>query len=302
MKNERKTEIKVGITTLLALIIFIWLMGWAKNFMISSNDMELVINFDNVSGLEVDDNVTVLGLKKGFVKDIYLDNNKIVVVISIDENIDLRKDAKFFLASTDVMGGKKIEIVPGISDETLNWEEVQSGIFQPDLSSLMGTIGEMKEDFMTIVNEFKITLTSVNTYLADDKLKDEFISSFENFHSLTEKLNLMLDENGENLSIITKNTAELTSNANSFFTKNNEDITYSVKKLGSVLNEADSLFNRLNSFSKEIKEQKNNIGKALYNDSLMVNISNVLSDMKILTEIILQQIQEDGVKVDANIW
>ena len=108
MRNERKAEIKVGITTLLSLIVFIWIMGWSKNFLRTSSDVEINIMFDNVSGLEFDDDVTIRGLRKGFVKDILLDRNIIIVKISVDQSVDLRKDAVFWLATVDLMGGKKI--------------------------------------------------------------------------------------------------------------------------------------------------------------------------------------------------
>ena len=117
MRNERKAEIKVGITTIISLIIFIWIMGWSKNLIRTSSDVEINIIFDNVSGLELDDDVTIRGLRKGFVKDIILDRNIIIVKISIDQNVDLRKDAVFWLATVDLMGGKKIEIIPGIVNE-----------------------------------------------------------------------------------------------------------------------------------------------------------------------------------------
>jgi ABC-type transporter Mla subunit MlaD len=302
MRSERKAEIKVGITTILSLIIFVWLMGWAKNFMVSADDVEFNIIFDNVSGLEIDDDVTVRGLRKGFVKDIYLDKNIIIVKISIDDKVDLRKDAEFLLATMDLMGGKKIEIIPGIQNELLDREATHTGIFLPDLSSLMGTMGEMKEDLMTIVKDVKITLTSINDYLTDDNLKTDIKISMSNLHSLSAKLDLMLTENRDNISTITRNTAELTADARELLDENKEDISVSIGKLSAVLTESDSLIKKFNYLTAETMEGKNNLGKALYNDSLMVDLTSTLSDMKLLIKIILEQMKEDGVKVDANIW
>ena len=36
MRNPRAPEIKVGITVLLGILVFIWVLGWAKNFTLSS--------------------------------------------------------------------------------------------------------------------------------------------------------------------------------------------------------------------------------------------------------------------------
>jgi len=302
MKNERKAEIKVGITTVLSLIIFLWLMGWAKNFMVSSDDIELNIIFDNVSGLELDDDVTVRGLRKGFVKDIYLDRNIIFVKISLDESVDLRKDAQFLLATMDLMGGKKIEILPGMANEPLDRDASHSGIFLPDLSSLMETIADMKEDILTIVNDVKITLASINSYLTDEDMKLDVRESLKNLHNLTSKLDGILFENRDNIATITGNTAELTTDINQFMNKNKDDLSASVTSLRSVLSRTDSLVNRFNYITSETLAGNNNLGNFLYNDSLMTDVSNILNDLSLLTKLILQQMSEDGVKVDANIW
>ena len=37
MRNEKKTEIKVGITVLAGIVLFIFVYGWAKNYSVSSD-------------------------------------------------------------------------------------------------------------------------------------------------------------------------------------------------------------------------------------------------------------------------
>ena len=302
MKSERKTEIKVGITTIIALIVFIWIMGWAKNFMRSSNNIEIKLSFDNVSGLEIDDDVYVRGLRTGFVKDISLDKNMILVIISVDENVDLRDDAEFFLSTVDLMGDKKIEIIPGSSSDKLDFNIIQKGIFLPDLASMVSTVGEMKEDLTTIVDEVKISLSSLNSYLTDEKLKSDIKSSLKNLHSLTSKIDLMLDENRNNISQITDNTAELSEDAKIFLRDNKEDLTYSIIKMKEVFSKSDSFMTKLNYLTSETLESKNNLGKIMYDDSLMVEMKQTISNLRELVELMLQQLKDNGVKVDANIW
>jgi phospholipid/cholesterol/gamma-HCH transport system substrate-binding protein len=62
MKNERKTEIKVGITVTLSLLLFIWIFGWAKNFTLSTDRKEVQIEYTQTAGLEVGDQVTINGV------------------------------------------------------------------------------------------------------------------------------------------------------------------------------------------------------------------------------------------------
>lgn len=302
MKNERKTEIKVGITTVISLIIFIWILAWAKNLTLTSDDIIVNLTFENVSGLEVDDQVTVKGLRKGFVDDIYLDGNKIFVKISVDNNVDLRKDAKFWIATTDLMGGKKIEIIPGESIEMLDLNSLHTGLIQPDLNSMMAIAGSMMSDVETIVDDLKITFSTVNNYLSDDEMMIDLKSSLRNLKNLTEKFNALITDNSDNITRITENIAAISEESRTFFDENRESLDSSIKKFNIILSKSDSLVSRFNFLAAETMEGNNNLGRILYDDSLMINMRETLKILNELSKLVLYQIKTDGFKVDANIW
>ena len=112
MKDQRKTEIRVGITIVVGLLIFIWILGWAKNFSLNPSENYLNIKFNNASGLEIGDDVTVNGVRKGNVEDIKVEGQSVIVKISLDNDVNLKEDAKFGISMLDLMGGKKVEISP----------------------------------------------------------------------------------------------------------------------------------------------------------------------------------------------
>lgn len=302
MKNERKSELKVGITTILSLVVFIIIMGWAKNFLLSSNDIDIKVIFDNVSGLEIDDDVTVRGLRKGFVKDIFLDQNIIHVTLSIDRSVDLRKDAVFQLATIDLMGDKKIEILPGYSNEKLDLTVLHTGEFIPDLSIMMSTIGEMKDDIQSIVKEVKTSLSSVNNFLTDEKINSDLRSSLRNISDLTSRLDLILSENQENISTITENTAEISSKTNTLLSDNESNISSAIARLSSILSKSDTLVSKLDYFVQETLDKNNNLGQFIYDDSLMLDLKDSVRRLHLLLDIMINQLQSDGIKVDAYIW
>ena len=65
---------------------------------------------------------------------------------------------------------------------------------------------------------------------------------------------------------------------------------------------SDSLVTKLNFIADETLSGDNNIGKLLYDDSLFISLSKTIEQTKELTKVILDQIKEDGVKVDASIF
>ena len=93
MKNQKKTEIKVGITVVVGVLVFLWIFGWAKNYNINSNRKEMTIEFNSVAGLEVGDAATINGVRKGFVDDIEVKGNKVIVKVNLDNDVKLMKDA-----------------------------------------------------------------------------------------------------------------------------------------------------------------------------------------------------------------
>lgn len=302
MKQQRITEIKVGLTVLFGIIVFIWILGWAKNVSITSTDVKLKVKFENASGLEVGNKVSVNGVTAGVVKDIYVENYYVVVEITVNSDVQLKRDAKISLEVTDLMGGKKIDISPGKDSVPINPDELQVGIFQADLASMMEVLSGIEIDLNTILDDVKTTLYEINSFLTDEQLKEDIRTSITGLSTLTTKLNKVLTENQENIRSITQNTKEITEDTKELISANKESINSSIANLNSILQSSDSLVAKLNFLADETMSGDNNIGKLLYDDSLFISLTKTLEQTKELTKIMLEQLKNDGVKIDASIF
>lgn len=302
MKDDRKTEIKVGLTVLVGIIIFIWIFGWAKNFSLQSNDQIIKVKFNNVSGLEIGDPVTVNGMRKGYVKEMVVGANDVIVELSLEKNIILKEDATFAVTMLDLMGGKKIEIIPGNSNQPLNTNRTSVGVFYADIPQAMSLLGSVQDDFVTVLKDVKVSLNSLNNYLTDEKLNKDVKQSLSNLSSLTQKLDLMLSENRNDLKSLSKNAVELTDKTNELLTTNKENINQLFVDLKSIVNKSDILLSDLNSLTKETKEQQNNVGKLLYDENFLNDLKATLKQVNELTSILVDQLKNDGINVDANIF
>ncbi len=302
MKDDRKTEIKVGLTVLIGILIFIWIFGWAKNFSLKSNEQIAKVRFNNVSGLEIGDPVTVNGLRKGYVKEMVVGTNYVMVDLSLDNDIKLKEDASFAVSMLDLMGGKKVEIFPGTSGKNYNYNKTAEGIFFADIPSAMSLFGSVQDDFVTVLKDVKISLNSLNKYLTDEKLNKDVKQSLSNLNSLTEKLNLMLSENRNDLKALTKNAVELTEKSNELLSTNKENINQLFTDLKSIVNKSDILLSDLNDLTKETKNQQNNVGKLLYDENMIKDLKQTLNQVNELTSLLIDQLKNDGINVDANIF
>lgn len=301
MKDVRKTEIKVGITVIVGLIIFLWIFGWAKNYNLASTQKFLMLEFTSVSGLEIGDNVTVNGVRKGFVEEITVKEDKVFVKASLDNTADIREDASFALTMMDLMGAKKIEIMPGRSANKLDFSKVYKGEYYTDIPAAMALVGKVQDDLVSIIKNVQKTLVSIDKVLSDEKLNREIKTSIENLTEISQKLNVILDENRTSIKQLSKNSVDLTNEAKDFIKNNKDDIHNTIGLAESSLKKTDELISKLNTLMDETKTGKNNAGKLLNDENLYKDLNETLKQVKDLTNILNEQLTGKGLNVNAKI-
>ncbi len=302
MKDHRKSEIRVGITVILGILLLIWVIGWAKNFSFDSNEREITINFENVSGLNVSDPVLVKGIKQGYVNDIYFSDNSALVEIKLRKDIQLKKDAIISLMVLDLMGGKKVEINPGISEILMNYDDIQQGVFLGDISTTMAMLGSVQDDLVEVIIEVKNSLNSMNKLLGDGEFTDELMESITSVNKLIYKTDKLIAENSQSINSLLRNSNELINNSNEFIYENRSNVSGAIKNMNSVMSNTDSLIIQLSNFMNDIENSSNNIGKLVNDKTMMEELQITLKQLRELTSIVLEQLKGEGFKVDADIF
>lgn len=301
MRNERKTEIKVGITVIVAFILFIFIYGWAKNFVIGGGYRDLFVKFNSVAGLELGDAVTINGVRKGYVTEIKVDKDSVLVKISLPGDADLKNDSKFYVAMLDLMGGKKVEIYPGSSAVSLDYRKIQSGSFQGDIASAMAMLSGVQDDLVTVIKEVKTSLNSVNQILGDKEFTSNIKNTLTELKKLTEKVSSVISENREGLKKLIVSGNKLAENADSFITENKEEIKTAVKQTNVLIANTNELITKLTKFSDEITSKQNNAGKILYDEQFLNDLKTTIKQAKDLLNILNKQLEGKGLKVDADV-
>ncbi|MCK9211260.1 MAG: MlaD family protein [Ignavibacteriaceae bacterium] len=301
MKDQRKTDIKVGFTVIVAILLFIWILGWAKNFSLNANRTSITIKFQNVAGLEIGDNVTVNGVRKGFVDDVVLKNDFVMVSVSLEPDVDLRSNAVFSVMMLDLMGGKKVEILPGNASEKLDIKQVQIGSFSADVPSVMVMIGKLENELPQMFKQVNVTLASLNEYLGDKNLQSNVKTAASNLVVISDQLKNVINENRNQIKLLTSNSAELTSEAKDFFAKNKESLHTTIVDVSALVKKTDSFISKLDELVVETKDQKNTAGKLLYDDKLFTDLKETLQTVKELVKILTEQLKNEGVNVKADL-
>ncbi len=301
MKENRKTELKVGITVITALILFVFIFGWAKNLVVGGGYKEISIMFNSVAGLEKGDAVTVNGVRKGYVTEIGVVKDSVLVRATLEPDTDLRNDARFYVAMLDLMGGKKIEIFPGKSDSPIDFAKMQSGSFQGDIASTMAMLSSVQEDLVIVIREVKTSLTNLNGILGDKEFTAEVRNSVTGMKNLIEKVSAVISENREGIKKLVKAGGSLAENADSFITENKEEIKTAVKQANELIRNTNELVGKLTRFAEEIANKENNLGKALYDEQFLNDLKNTIKQAKELIGTLIKQLEGKGLKVEADV-
>jgi phospholipid/cholesterol/gamma-HCH transport system substrate-binding protein len=301
MKDQRKSEIRVGILILLAIVIILWVFGWAKNITINSQRKIITVEFNSVAGLEISDPVAINGVRKGYVDDIRIKKNKVHVVVNIESEIILKEDAKFQIMMLDLMGGKKVEIDPGSSENVLNYGILHKGKFVGDIASAMAVFGSVETDLVDVIKEVKITLANLNKTLTDQDFNRDLRLSLNNLTQLTENLNKLIVANKEGISQLLNSGIELSRSVNDFFETNKDSISSTITSLKQTLDHSREMIIKVNDLIEKTNSGQNNLGKLMNDPEIVTDLKSTLNQLKDLTRLLLDQLKKEGIKVDADI-
>jgi hypothetical protein len=112
----------------------------------------------------------------------------------------------------------------------------------------------------------------------------------------------MIAENRNDIRSLTQNAVELTETSNQLLSSNKENIDQLFNDLKNVFQKSDSLLSDLNYLTNETMNKENNIGKLLYDENIINDLKQTLKQVNELTSILIDQLKNDGVNVDANIF
>jgi len=301
MKDEKKTEIKVGVTVVCALLAIIWIVGWAKNSSLASSRELVDVRFVTVSGLSVGDQVTVNGVKKGYVDAITNEQSTVLVRLSLDSDVKLKNDAAFNVEMLDLMGGKKVEITPGESQTALDLTKTAQGDFSADVPYVMKTVGRMTKELPRMLKSLDSTMSMVNKLLTDEMSQQNLRTSLVELKNITVKVNDLLDKNSSQITALVANSNRFVSESRDVVNSNKDEISATIRQANELTQNANKMITRIDAFFSETKDQKNNIGKLLYNDSLLVQMKELTGSLQKTVDILNTQLTGKGVNVRAKI-
>jgi phospholipid/cholesterol/gamma-HCH transport system substrate-binding protein len=305
---EQKTNFRVGVTVLIALLLLVLGIAWAKGWGLGGAGFTTKAVFVTTGGLEVGDPVTINGVKRGAVSEIELRTNDVLVTLAFDKSVDLRRDARASITMLELMGGKKVDLLTGSSPEKLPPGQPVPGVFAGDISSVVAAVGALSVTMGSISADADTLFTSLNGLLTPEARADlksavhEARTTLATINAAASRLNALAAANGPKLT----NTLTQADRALTAFSdvlgENRAGIkmfidstTRAVAEARSSLARATSVAARLDSLLLDGSKQNSLLYRLMSDDHFATRLDSAVISLTKLSE----QIRLQG--VDANV-
>lgn len=298
MNDTKILEIKVGITILVGLTLFVLSIVWLKGITFKPNTFQTTIVFRNTAGLQIGDPVTVSGLKVGKVTDIELEADSVIVYVSLSNSVSLQSDASATMTSVDFFGGKRIELITGRSDKSFDISNRLSGLREPDLTELTSQLREIASDVKGTLEKVDSVLIGVQSFVGDKSVIASLKKAIYNLDSTTAKLKFIVDKSDSKIDSVLSRLSASTKILKTVIEKTDVRLDTTFSNITLVTSTIENLTSSLDSIVAKVRSGEGNLGKMVYDESVYLRLNNAAAQFDSLITIVRQK----GMKVDLKLF
>lgn len=276
-------EVASGVAIFLAFIILIAGFLFLKNTVFEAGTYTLLIEFDDVTGLEPGDIVSVSGLRIGKVNDFELKELKVFITISISPDVQLPSDSHAQIKSLGMVGEKFIDIRPGTSPNFLKAGDTLQGKSGSDFSDLTGSAEGLMRQAEELLGNIKIAFENI----FDARGQADFKETLAHLRGLA----ATLDNNSSHIANTLINIDSLSTSLNEILTARRAEVESSIKNFSEASNRLEGLTNKMDqsmtsvqSLLAKIENEEGSVGKVIASDDLYNDLRHLTAELDTLVQ------------------
>lgn len=221
----------------------------------------LETTFPNVAGLEVDDAVSLAGVRIGQVAQIKVEGEQVRVRMLVESGQPVKTDSIARLETESLLGGRRIDISlgsPGAGPVSAG--SVIPGEVSVDMDELVENVGDMSRDIRALVNDLQANQADVFGRLGE---------TVEEARAAFAIVNRILGENEVAL-------------------------TSAVESLGSMGPRLETTLGRLDSITEQIQSGEGTLGKLVYDPALYNEMLDLGHSLNVSAEKLAEALDTHG--------
>lgn len=292
MKNI-SAEIKIGVTSFLALIIIVVAIILGKDIRLSGEYYNLQIIFPNVLGLESGARVTVSGINMGKVVGFELHQEGVLVTVSVKNDVRIYQDARAVIETPEMMGQKVVALYPGSSGNILSESQIIKGHTPIGFAEIFDTFDYFAGKIEETLNSVQQITDNVAALLQDtSNIYLQLSDGLENLNALSHSLLDMIETNRTMVDSTLVNINCITSDVYRIVSTHEADIDSIVSNFRVVSSDLRRLSAHASSITEIIDRGEGSVGKLINNEEFYNNLLHTIENLDSL----LQQILHEGIK------
>jgi phospholipid/cholesterol/gamma-HCH transport system substrate-binding protein len=286
-------EVKVGVTALLTIAVFILLYNFLKGKDLFSSSAHYYTVYDKVGGLQESSPVEINGYKVGVVQSIFFMDalsGKLLVEFSVDKDFKLPRNTLAEIVPVSLLGGMKVQFVYGNGPGTYSVGDTIPGRLAESIIDKVGTeLLPVKDKITNLIIVLDSVISSVNEVF-DADFKKNLDGTLANLNNVTGSLDNIIGSKEKELKttldnlktfsqMLADNSGKLGGTFSNLETISDSlaaaDIYGAVSNLKASLEKAARLIDNINN-------GKGTAGQIMTNDSLFVNLANSMESLNLL--------------------
>ncbi|MFN6943981.1 MAG: MlaD family protein [Cytophagaceae bacterium] len=275
-------EVKVGLLALTAGVILYIGFNFLKGIDFLSPTNRYYVIYDNIDGLTAANPVMVNGLSVGRVGNIKLipGDNRLLVALEVQKEVLLTDRTLAKLTSSDILGGKSIELEILKGQRTLVSGDTLLPIKEKNITE------QLSEKALPILQNIDSTVSKVN-HLFGDRLEKAVTQTLDNIEDASRDLQQMMSVNKKNVHAISGNLVSLTNSLK----ETEKSVKPLIAKMNAIadslndlelkqaINNANNSLRNLENITARIDQGQGNLGKLVNDSSLYTNLNSSLTDL-----------------------
>lgn len=303
MKKYRfSREVKAGFLTIATLAAFVWSYNFLKGKDVFRRQRVFYVEYDNVAGLMTANSVTINGLHVGQVNSLYFHPQKpgkVVVELYMSNDIPVPVNSSARLFSSDLLGTRGIQIIPGdspvmaVSGDTLISQVQQS--LQDEVNDMVEPIMRKTENLITSFDTVLNVLSDLFNRETRDNLTGTVMSlrnTMRNLESATLNVDTLVESQKTRLAKIIANAESISSNLK----QNNENLSRIISNtatlsdslahadIAGTLRKVNLAVNNLSSVVDQVNKGEGTLGQLVNNDKMYNELESASRELNLLLE------------------
>lgn len=303
----KSNELKVGFLALIAFLILYFGFNFLKGNDVFSSARVYYVEYENVDGLMVSNQVMVNGIEVGKVKKVEIQPakaNKILVTLRFSQDIVIPDKTVAVLSDGALLGGKiirlRLEGKGNLPEDSFLKGETEVGVtalLKERAIPVIANADSLLVSFREISTKFDNTGTYLNTLL---KTSNETVSNINgSVNGIVADNRANVAQISANMKILSADLMETEKQLRPLLTKfNTVADSLQALRIGKTLREVDLAVVSLKKIVQGLERGEGTAGKLIKNDSLYLGLNKTLVDLdKLLLDFRLQPKRYIGISV-----